>query len=378
MRPGGSVRAIRVTITHDFMETYGGAERVTAELAKAFPDAPVVALIGREAVARRMGVAERFTSVLRPRPGLLRHYRVLAPAFPAIADRVQLPAADVVLSSSYGFAHRMRTPGAALVCYCHSPLRFAWSMTDDYRERHARGPLSRAGFGILAAGMRRSDRRAATRVDRYLTQSPFTAGQIERFYGQDCDVIGAPVDCSLFNPGDGETNGSYLICGRLVEPYKQVGMALEAFRGLPHRLRIAGDGPALAELKAAASPNVEFLGELEDAALVQEMRACEALVFPSRDDFGLIPVEAMACGRPVVAYADGGALHTVVPGVTGELFAHQTADELRGALERFDPGAYDPARIREHALQWDSPRFRERVVAAVEAVTAGQPAGAGA
>jgi glycosyltransferase involved in cell wall biosynthesis len=172
----------------------------------------------------------------------------------------------------------------------------------------------------------------------------------------------------VFSPGDAEVSGAYLICGRLVEPYKRVGMALEAFRDLPHRLRIAGDGPALAELKAAAPPNVEFLGQLDDAALVEEMRSCAALVFPSRDDFGLMPVEAMACGRPVLAYADGGALHTVVPGETGELFAHQTAADLRAALERFDPDAYDPVRIREHALQWDSPRFRERVFESVKAV----------
>ena len=366
-----------MVITHDFGETYGGAERVTAELAVAFPEAPVVALLGRQEVALRMGIPERFTSVLRPRSKVLSHYRMLAPIFPTLADRVRLPEADVVLSSSYGFAHRMRYPGATNVCYCHSPLRFAWSMTDEYGDRWASGRASRAAFNALAAALRESDRRSAAGVDFYLTQSPFTADQIERFYGHPAEVIGAPVDCSLFTPGSGPPGEGFLLCSRLVEPYKRVGMALEAFRGTPHRLQVAGDGPAMAELRAAAPPNVEFLGHLDDAHLVEALRTCAALVFPSQDDFGLIPVEAMACGRPVIAYAAGGALHTVVPGVTGELFPEQTPDALRDAVTGFDPGAYDPATIRKHAMQWDAPEFRERVVVAVrEAAEGGQPADA--
>jgi len=361
----------RVAIVHDFMETYGGAERVTAEMAKAFPAAPVVAILGRRSVAERMGVGDRFRSILPPRDALLRHYRLLTPVLGALADAQRLPAADVVLSSSYAFAHRLRSENdAPRVCYCHSPLRFAWSMTDSYREERARGRLAGRAFDLLAAGVRRSDRRSAQEIRSYLTQSPFTAEQIERFYGRRAEVIGAPVDCNLFHPSPDPAGDYYLFCGRLIEPYKRVGIVIEAFRRTGQRLIVAGTGPDAQRLAASAPANVEFVGQVGDDRLVPLMQGCRALVFPSRDDFGLIPVEVMACGRPVLAYAGGGSLYTSVPGVTGELFPEQTAAAVEAALRGFDSDAYDPERIRAHAVQWDSAEFRARLVHAVAAVDA--------
>jgi glycosyltransferase involved in cell wall biosynthesis len=359
----------RVVIAHDFMETYGGAERVTAEMARAFPGAPVTAILGRRSVAARMGVAERFHSILPPRPALLRNYRLLTPVLGTLADARRLPDADVVLSSSYAFAHRLRSSNdAPRVCYCHSPLRFAWSMTEDYRDQRAHGRLAERGFDLLASAMRTSDSRSAQPIRRYLTQSPFTADQIERFYGREADVIGAPVDCELFRPGRAAVGDYHLFCGRLIEPYKQVGIAIEAFRRIGVRLVVAGTGPDFERLAADAPPNVEFLGHVGDDRLVPLMQSCKALVFPSRDDFGLIPVEVMACGRPVIAYAGGGSLYTSVPGVTGELFDEQTADAVEQAVRGFDPDAYDPERIRAHALQWDSAEFRARLRRIVDAI----------
>ena len=366
---GGGHSMSRVVIAHDFMETYGGAERVTQEMARAFPDAPVYAILGRPSVARRMGIAERFQSLLPARPRVLRSYRLGAPILPLVVDRMRLPEADVLLTSSYAFALRFRTANdAPQVCYCHSPLRFAWTMTDSYRAERARGKLSAAAFDALAWAMRRSDGRTSTRVSRFLTQSPFVAEQISRFYGRSSTVIGAPVDCDLFRPQNGASapDDYFLFCGRLVEPYKRAEAAIEAFRRLPARLVVAGDGPALDRLRATAPPNVEFTGHLADADLVDLMQRCQALVFPSRDDFGLLPLEVMACGRPVLAFAGGGARHTVVPGLTGELFEAQTPAAIEEAVAGFDPGAYDSARIRDHALGWDKPAFRERLLAAVE------------
>jgi glycosyltransferase involved in cell wall biosynthesis len=361
-----------VIITHDFMELYGGAERVTAEMARAFPEAPVVALLGRASVAERMGIEDRFRSILPPSRRLLRRYRLLAPALGLLADSVRVGEADVVLSSSYAFAHRLRSRNdAPRVCYCHSPLRFAWSMTESYRDQRAHNPVSRRAFELLAAAMRRSDRRSAQPIRQYMTQSPFTAGQIERFYGCDAAVIGAPVDCDLFRPGAEPPGDYYLFCGRLIEPYKQVGIAIEAFRRIGARLVIAGAGPDLERLAASAPPNVEFLGQVDDERLVPLMQRCRALIFPSRDDFGLIPVEAMACGRPVIAYAGGGSLYTSVPGVTGELFAEQTASAIEAAVRSFRPDAYAPERIRAHARRWDSSRFRERLLEHVTAAAEG-------
>jgi glycosyltransferase involved in cell wall biosynthesis len=301
----------------------------------------------------------------------LRHYRLGAPLFPLLAAARRLPAADVVVSSSYAFAHHMRAANdAPQVCYCHSPLRFAWSMTEAYGDRWARGDLAARAFGGFAAGMRAADRRASRRVARYLTQSPFTAEQIQRFYGREAHVVGAPIACDRFTPSGRPADDYFLFVGRIVEPYKRLGITIEAFRRLGRRLVVAGDGPDLAELRRMAPANVTFTGHLRDTEVAELMRNCQATIFPSRDDFGLIPLEVNACGRPVLAYADGGALHTVVPGTTGELFAEQTAAAIEAAVRAFDPGAYDVADMRNHALEYDAPVFRRRVAAHVEAIVA--------
>jgi len=364
-----------VAITHDFMEIYGGAERVTHQFTTAFPQAHLTAVLGQDSIAARMGVAGRFTSVLPPLPALLRGYRVLAPVLPAVVKHHKLDDVDVVLSSSYAFAHLFKTRNdAPQVCYCHSPLRFAWSMTGVYADAKASNPVARVAFNAMAAHNRSVDRRAAQDVHTYLTQSPYVADQIEAFYGRRALVVGAPVDCATFRPSDLPPDDYYLICGRLIEPYKRVSLVLEAFRQLPdERLVVAGDGPAMAELMLKAPPNVTFLGHLEDDAVVEVMQNCKATIFPSRDDFGLIPVEVAACGRPVLAYGAGGALHTVVPGTTGETFPEQTVGALLDALRSFDPSAYDSDVIRTHALRWDRAPFIERVAAVVRAVAAGDP-----
>jgi glycosyltransferase involved in cell wall biosynthesis len=360
---------LNVVIVHDFLDYYGGAERVTAEIAEAFPRAPVYAIVGRRSVAHRMGVGERFTSLLVPRPALMRHFRSLAPVYPLIADHLRLPVADAVVSSSFAFAHRLRASNdAPRICFAHSPLRFAWSMTREYRESWARGPLSRAAFDIMVAAMRSSDRRSAQSVDAYLAPGEFVASQLRQFYGRTSEVVGIPIDCELFRPSNEAPADYFLFCGRLVEPYKQAGLAISAFNELGTRLIVAGDGPHRGDLEAMAAPNVEFTGHLEDSELVPLMQRCQAVVFPSRDDTGLVPLEANACGRPVVAYAGGGAMHTVEPGVTGELFPAQTIEALTAALRTFEPDAYDPRRLREHAMRWDRSRFRGRLKGAVKAV----------
>ena len=356
-----------VVITHDFMETYGGAERLTEEMAIAFPDAPVVTLLARDSVVERMGLQGRVRAIAPSSKALFQHYRLLAPVWGPVADLVRVPQADVVLSSSYAYAHRMRPPEAApVVCYCHSPLRFAWSMTEDYRSRWAPGGLRGRTFELLAATTRATDQRAARRIVSYLTSSEYVAQQVRSFYHRNVEVIGVPIDTNMFVPSGSDPDDYFLLVGRLLEPYKRVGIAVEAFRRLGRRLLIAGDGPAMDELRATAPPNVELLGYQDDKSLVELMQNCQAAIFPSRDDFGLVPPEVMACGRPVIAYGQGGAVHTVVPGLTGAFIEEQTADAIVAAVEAFDPSHYDPRAIREHALQWDRVRFRERIVDAVQ------------
>ncbi|MDQ8043770.1 MAG: glycosyltransferase [Solirubrobacteraceae bacterium] len=356
-----------MVITHDFAEVYGGAERVTEVLAAEFPDAQVWTIMGRPEIAERMGIADRWHSLLPTNDTLLKKFRLLTPIYPALIKARKLPEADVVLSSSYAFAHYMRTKNdAPQVCYCHSPLRFAWSMQEDYQSIWSSNSLGDVGFRSLAAAMRRTDRKAAAKVDRYLTQSPYTARQIEKFYGVAPDVIGAPIDCNLFKPSTVEREDFFLICGRLIEPYKRVGIAVEAFRRLGLPLVIAGGGPALDDLRRNAPPNVTFTGQLDDTGVVDLMQRARALIFPSQDDFGLVPVEAMACGTPIIAYRGGGATHTVVDGFTGSFFDEQTPEAIEQAVRDFPPGDLDHSAIRIHAEQWDVNAFRARIRAAVE------------
>jgi glycosyltransferase involved in cell wall biosynthesis len=366
---------MRVVIAHDFMETYGGAERVTQELASLYPDAPVYTILGRQEVADRMGVGDRFHSLLPPREQLLRHYRALAPAFPRYLDGRRLPAADILLTSSYAFAHRLRTVNhAPQVCYLHSPLRFAWSQTESYQSSWAPGRLRGAAFRRLARRMRAQDLEASRGVGVYLTQSDFVADQVHRFYDREAAIVGAPVDCNRFTPSARPPADYFLICARLVEPYKRISSVIDAFARLPHRrLVVAGDGPELGRLQARAGANVEFRGHVQDAELVDLMQHCRAAIFPSQDDFGLVPVEVMACGRPVLAYGAGGALHTVRPGVTGEHFADHTADGLARIIDAFAAERYEPARIREHAKQWERAAFRRGVDEIVRAVHEQRP-----
>jgi len=371
--PGGS-RELKIVIAHDFAETYGGAERVIAEIADLYPNAEFWTILGRKSVARRMGVEDRFHSLLPEREWLLARYRWLAPLFPWLVRAIKLPEADVLITSSYAFANGFRTRNRApQVCFCHSPLRFAWSMTSDYRDSIVGDGAIRARlFGLFARLMRMLDRRAARNVSVYLTESDFTADQVSSFYGMPAVIAGGPVDCGLFRPSSGEAhNGYYLFCGRLVEAYKRPSVVVEAFRDLPeNKLVVVGDGPALPALREAAGPNVEFVGHVDDGELIPLMQRCVAAIFPSRDDFGLIPVEVMACGRPVIAFAGGGALRTVVPGHTGEFFAAQTPEAIAEAVRAFDPDRYDPKAIREHARHWDSRHFRHIVREAVESAIA--------
>lgn len=373
---GGAGAGCRVVIAHDFAETYGGAERIIATAAAVLPDSPFWAIAGRRSVAQRMGVADRFHTALPRRDSLLRHYRALAPAYPMIVGMQRLPAADVLLTSGYAFAHGFRTINEApQVCYCYSPLRSIWSMRDEYASRWGGDRLRTVAYRVAARAMRWADRRAARRVTHYVAESRHVARLIRAAYGRESEVIHPPVDCDLFRPAaEPGHDGYYLLCGRLIEPYKRPGLVIDAFRSRPERLVVAGDGPAYRRLKAFAPPNVEFVGHVGDRRLVPLMQRCAATIFPSADDFGLSPVETMACGRPVIAFAGGGALETVVAGRTGEFFHQPTTAALRSVLDSFDPDSYDPAEIREHAEGWAAPRFQEAILRTIRAVSAREPA----
>jgi glycosyltransferase involved in cell wall biosynthesis len=329
----------------------------------------VYAILGRRSVAERMGIADRVATLLPARGPLLHHYRQLAPMYPALLRSVRVPSADVIVASSYAYAHGFRSVnGAPVVCYCHGPFRHLWTQQEAYARRLPGGRAGRIAFSRYAALARVADRAAAQSVHTYLTQSPFTAELISRVYGRSAQVIAPPIDCRRFRPSGRPHDGSFLFAGRLVEAYKRPSLVVDAFARMPDlRLRIAGDGPALAALRGRATPNVEFLGLLDDAELVTAMQRCAAAIFPSIDDYGLIPLEVNACGRPVLALRAGGARYTVSPGVSGEFIAQQSVDAVVETIRAFEPGRYDPRAIRGHALAWDGRSFRTHLRAAVRA-----------
>lgn len=353
---------LEVLIVHDFAEIYGGAERIAAEIAAVFPRSRMIAITGRQEVARRMGLEGRFETLIPESELVHRHFRKLAPVYPLLVGAKRLPPADLLISSSFAFAHGFRTVnGAPNLSYCYSPLRFAWTMGTEYGEKLAgarAGPL----LNSLTAPFRAADRLASRRVDHYIAESEYVATQIRDFFGRESSVLHPPVDCETFRPSGEPPEDYVLMCGRLVEPYKRPTMVVEAFRRMPERrLVIAGEGPEGKHLREIAPPNVEFRGPLQDDELVEAMAKCSFLIFPSCDDFGLVPVEVMACGRPVLAFACGGGLETVPAGVGGEFFHEQSVEAVVEAIEAFDPNIYDPTEIRNHALGFGVPRFREEI-----------------
>ena len=354
--------SMRVVITHDFFETFGGAERVTAEIAAAFPDAPVYAILGRPAVAQRMGIADRIHTLLPPRKRLFENYRSLAPAYAKLVRAARLPDADVIISSSYAYAHGFGVPGAKRLCYCHGPLRHLWSQSEAYAEHVPGGPLGRAAFSVYSNRARAADRAAADATDQFLTQSPFTAELIEQAYERDSEILPPPVDCHTFRPSGAPPEDYFVFVGRLVEAYKRPSLVVDAFAQMPDkRLIIAGDGPSMGTLTKRATDNVTFAGQLGDEDLVRLMQGARAAIFPSIDDYGLVPLEVNACGRPVLAVAAGGTLHTVRPGVTGDYLEDQSVEAIVKAVSEFDDDRYDVAEIRKHALSRSTDWFHDQL-----------------
>jgi glycosyltransferase involved in cell wall biosynthesis len=310
-----------------------------------------------------MGISDRVKTLLPERSMLLRNYRSLAPFYPGLVRAAHVPEADVLIASSYAYAHAFRTANdAPVICYSHGPFRHLWSQEGAYADKLRGGLAARAAFAAYAKVARAADRAAARSVHTFLTQSSFTAGLIRRAYGRSAELLSPPVDCGLFRPSGRPPDDYFLFVGRLVEPYKRPSMVVDAFAELPDlKLRIAGDGPELESLRRRATPNVEFLGGLGDADLVAAMQGCRAAIFPSVDDFGLVPLEVNACGRPVIAAPAGGALQTVAPGVSGEFLEDQSREAVIKAARSFEPDAYDSAVIRRHACQRDGATFRRRL-----------------
>lgn len=352
-----------VALVHDWLNQRGGAENVLEELVTMFPGAPIyTSMYSAARMPARYRKWDIRTSFMQRLPGVAAHHQRYLPLYPAAFGSMDLSDYALVISNKSGFCHGVRTADgerrARHVCYCLTPTRFLW-LFDQYAEREQIGGFTGALLQPLLALLRRWDYAAAQRVDEFLAISTTVQERIRTLYGRESAVIYPPVDTDYFTPDPAAIPGDhFLIVSRLI-PYKRIDLAVEAFRHLPDRsLVVVGGGRDFELLRAKAGPNVHLLGPQPRAVVRDLMRRCGAFLFPGLEDFGIAPVEAMAVGRPVVAFAGGGALDTLLPGVTGEFFAPQRADALADALARFDPSAYDPSACRAQAERFSSARFR--------------------
>jgi glycosyltransferase involved in cell wall biosynthesis len=353
---------MNIALVHDYLNQYGGAERVLEAFHAMFPQAPVYTSIYAPRLMpahfRRWKIR---TSFMRRLPYVAKRHQLYMPLYPVAFESFDLSSYDVVLSSSSAFAKGVITePEALHVCYCHSPMRFAW----NYHDYVAGESVPRSAHVLLSLVLnyvRLWDEVSSNRVDAFIANSQVVARRIKKRYGRAATVINPPVDTRQYAPAEGGGHGDYfLIVSRLI-PYKRIDLAIDTFNDLGLPLKIVGRGRQAAELQARARSNVEFLGPVPDAELKKLYANCKCFIFPGQEDFGIAPLEAQASGRPVIAYGAGGALETVLPGVTGEFFTEQTAGALSEVVSRFDSRAYDPAQIRRHAEQFDTEVFKRRI-----------------
>jgi len=351
---------LRVAIACSWLNQYGGAERVLEVVHEMYPQAPVyTSIYWPEAMPAAYRSWDIRTSFLNRWPLVKRHHQPFLPFYPLAFEQLDLRGYDVVISVTSAFAHGILTPPETRhICYCLTPARFLWNY-EDYVQREGLGWLARAILPVMISRLRIWDRQAADRVDDFIAISRVVQARIRKYYRRESEVIHPPVNVQDFAPS-AERGDYFLSAGRLI-PYKRVDLVVKAFNQLGLPLHVVGDGRDRAALEAIARPNIIFRGRLGQAELRQEMAQCRAFIFPGEEDFGITPVEAQAAGRPVIAYAGGGASDTVVEGVTGLFFHEKTPESLAEAVSRFDEARFDPQEIRRHALRFDTSVFKERL-----------------
>ena len=359
---------MKVAIVHYWLVTMRGGEKVLEELCKLFPEAEIFTLVcDRKKLSPLLQSKTIHTSFLQRIPGARRHYQKLLPLMPFALEEFDLQGYDLVISSESGPAKGIvARPDAVHVCYCNTPMRYIWDHYHIYRKDL--GLIGRAMMTMTAPALRVWDVTTAARVDAFVANSAHVARRIRRVYNRDATVIHPPVAVDDFQP-TAELGDFYLCAGQLV-PYKRVDLAVRAFTRMGKRLVVVGEGTQMAELKKIAGSNVELVGYQPFPVLRDYLAKCRALVFPGEEDFGILPVEAMASGRPVIAFGSGGALETVSSPAVGVTFAEQTEDSLIDAVMRFEAreATFDPAVIRRHSENFSASLFRERIGRFIEDV----------
>lgn len=353
---------MKVAIIHDFLTQYGGAERVLQAFLEIYPEARVFTLIyDKKKLGSHFSKYDIQASPLQNMPLAVKKYKWYLASMPAAIESFDLTGYDLIISSSSAFAKGIINPGQALnICYCYTPTRYLWSDSHFYLQT-AKIPWPASKFiGGVLTRLRMWDYLAAQRPDYMLAISQEVKKRISHYYHRDSEVIYPFVNSAHFAISN-QISDYYLIAGRMV-PYKRNDIVIRAFNDLGLPLKVVGDGYGLSELKKIAkSPKIEFLGRVNEAQLKKYLANCRALIFPAAEDFGIVPLEAMASGRPIIAYRAGGALETIKEGITGTFFDQQTPQCLADAIRKFNPERYHSIGIRQHALKFDISVFKNKI-----------------
>lgn len=356
---------MRVAIAHEWLTTLGGSERVVETLLEAYPGSPVyTAFLSDRNLPESVRSWDVRTSFVQRLPLLHRISQKYIPLFPLAFESFDMTGYDVVITSSSACSKGVLTgPETLNICYCYTPLRYAWQPHMDQRLGDA-NPLMKVGNDLVVHYLRLWDRLASDRVDHFIAISDHVAARIAKFYRREAAVIYPPVDVERF-PVVKSARDYFLVVSRLV-PYKRVELAVEAFTKLGLPLKVVGEGPERERLQAMAGPTVEFLGFVPETDLPELISGCLALIFPGEEDFGIVPVEAMAAGRPVIGLARGGLLESAVDGKTAVMFSEATEESLIDAVSRFRPSDFDPAELSRQAAKFSKERFKKEFTGFVE------------
>lgn len=348
-----------VVLAHDWLNGMRGGERVLELLCREFPEAELYTLLHKPgAVSQTIESHPIHTSFLQHLPGIQSRYRYTLPLFPLAARGLRARDAELIISTSHCVAKAVRGHRSTRhLCYCFTPMRYAWTF---YEEYFGSGTGKKILLKPLLAALRRWDRDASEHVDRFVAISHHIRKRIHTYYGRDADVIYPPVDTDRCTPNGRDPEDFDLIVSALV-PYKRIDLAVEAYTRLGTPLKIIGTGTEYEALRAAAGPHIEFKGWQSDDDVTDAYRRCRALVFPGEEDFGIVPVEAQACGRPVIAFGRGGALETVRDRETGVFFPEQTPEALLQAVEKSHAIPWNPTAIRHHAETFSADRFLREI-----------------
>lgn len=360
---------MNVALVHDFLLRLGGAEKVLKTLTEMFPKAPIYTLLYDEKTAGEIFPREKIrTSRLQNYPHILkRHHRYLLPKFPRAVEEWDFSGFDFVISSSSAFAHGIITPSKTThITYFHSPMRFAWDWYHEYKKEQKVGPVRQAAIAYFMKKIRLWDKIASSRTDVFIANSNTVRKRIRKYYRRDSEIIYPPVDISRFKIN--KDNADYFLIVSALTPYKRIDLAIQLFNKIGRKLVIIGDGPQRDFLQNIAGPNIEFLGFKPDSVVAEYYKNCRALIFPGEEDFGITPIEAMACGKPVLAYGRGGVTESVIEGVTGEFFHSETVESMEQGLARLilNEKKYHPYTIRRRAEEFDTEIFKRKLRKKVE------------